>query len=147
LKLIQTHAILHQAQRERDDRGRVVATVADYAAVYELIADLIGTAVEASVPKTIRETVDAVRELTTPGRQSAVPRELLGVSFGEIARHLKLDKSTVSRRVAAATKTGYLDDRETRKGRPAQIVLSDPLPEERSILPRPDMLVPNGGVV
>src|SRR6516162_7872181 len=49
LKLIQTHAILHQVQREHDDQGRVIATVDDYAVVYELVADLIGVAVEAGI--------------------------------------------------------------------------------------------------
>jgi hypothetical protein len=55
LGLIQTHAILHQAHRERDDRGRVVATLDDYAAVYELTADLVAAGVGASVSPTVRE--------------------------------------------------------------------------------------------
>ena len=63
LGLIQTHAILHQAHRERDDRGRVVATLDDYAAVYELTADLVAAGVGASVSPTVRETVAAVAEL------------------------------------------------------------------------------------
>ena len=33
LNLIRAHALLHQASRKKDDRGRVVATLADYAAV------------------------------------------------------------------------------------------------------------------
>jgi hypothetical protein len=36
LNLIKAHAILHQASRDRDDQGRIVATVDDYAIVREL---------------------------------------------------------------------------------------------------------------
>jgi hypothetical protein len=37
LSLIKAHAILHQASRDRDDKGRIVATVDDYAIVRELV--------------------------------------------------------------------------------------------------------------
>ena len=39
LSLIQAHTILHQANRKRDDGGRVVATTQDYEAVRELVVD------------------------------------------------------------------------------------------------------------
>ena len=67
--LIKAHCFLHQASRERDAQGRIVATVDDYAAVRELVADLIGEGVNASVSRTIRETVQAVATLqaVTPG--------------------------------------------------------------------------------
>jgi hypothetical protein len=146
LKLIQMHAILHQAQGERDGQGRVIATLDDYSAVYDLVADLVGVAVEAGVSNTVRETVEAVRELTTP-RQPLSPLQVpYGVSLGKVAEHLKLDKSSTSRRVAGAISAGYLSNLEIRKGRPGRYVLGDPLPEERSILPRPDTLMANGGV-
>ena len=41
---------------------------------------------------------------------------------------LKLDKSAISRRVAAALDGGFLKNLEDRKGRPARLVLGDPLP-------------------
>jgi hypothetical protein len=134
LGLIQTHAILHQAQRERDERGRVLAKLDDYAAVYELTADLVAAGVGASVSQTVRETVAAVAELTT--RQQ--PR--IGVMLGRVAEHLELDKSSASRRVAAAIKAGYLINTEERKGRPACLELGEPLPEEREVLPSPAVL-------
>ena len=37
LSLIKSHAILHQATRERDEYGRIVATLADYARVRDLV--------------------------------------------------------------------------------------------------------------
>jgi hypothetical protein len=146
LKLIQTHAILHQVQREHDDQGRVIATVDDYAVVYELVADLIGVAVEAGISNAVRETVEAVRELTTPRQPPSSLQLLYGISLGKVADHLKLDKSSTSRRVATAINAGYLHNLEIRRGRPARLVLGDALPEERSILPRPDTFVANAGV-
>ena len=60
LSLIRAHAILHRATRDTDEQGRVVATLADYAAVYALVADLIAEAADAAVTPAVRETVEAV---------------------------------------------------------------------------------------
>ena len=46
LRLIEAHAMLHQASRERDEQGRIVATLEDYAVVYELTADLVSDGLE-----------------------------------------------------------------------------------------------------
>src|SRR5215216_2730397 len=64
LNLIRAHAVLHQASRERDGQGRIIATIEeDYAAVRELVADLVSEGIEVTVPKTVRETVEAVKRL------------------------------------------------------------------------------------
>ena len=61
LNLIRAHALLHQAQRVKDENGRILATVHDdYASVRNLVADLVAAGVETGVPKTIQETVKAV---------------------------------------------------------------------------------------
>ena len=141
LKLVQTHAILHQAQRERDDQGRVIANLDDYGVVDELAADLIEEAVEASVPKAMRETVEAVRKLT-----SSLPANRQYVSSQKLAEHLKLNKSSVSRRVTAAGTAKFIVNLEKRRGFPDCLVLGAPLPEEQSILPAPDTLMPSGDI-
>jgi hypothetical protein len=41
LSLIRAHALLHQATRERDGEGGVIASIEDYARVRELVADLV----------------------------------------------------------------------------------------------------------
>ena len=41
LAVIETVTFLYQAQRETDDRGRLVATVADYAMARPLLANLV----------------------------------------------------------------------------------------------------------
>ena len=41
LMLIRAHALLHQATRIKDNEGRMIATIADYAAVRELVAEIL----------------------------------------------------------------------------------------------------------
>lgn len=136
LSLVKTHALLHQASRERDGDGRIVATTGDYAAVRELVADLISEGIEATVPATVRETVGKVAELYADESES--------VTVAELARELKLDKSATSRRVRSATDRGYLKNLEDRRGRPARLVPGDPLPEDLEVLPEPDSLDAEG---
>ena len=88
--------------------------------------------IEATVPPTIRETVEAVKTL-----QPITPD---GVSIMQVAKHLKLDKSAASRRVAGAIERGYLTNLEDRKGKPSRLVLADPLPDDLVILPEPTEL-------
>jgi hypothetical protein len=129
LTLLEAHALLHRELRERDDHGRILATLGDYAAVRELVADLFAEGVDATVKSETRETVAAIQGL---GKDE--------VSVAEIAKFLKLDNSTVTRRVRDAVTRGYLVNSEARKGRPARIALGDPMPRDRQILPHPDDL-------
>jgi hypothetical protein len=132
LTLIGAHALLHQASRRKDCDGRLIAEIADYAAVRELVADLVAEGAEVTIKPEVRETVAAVATLLADGREE--------VRQDDIKNVLHLDKSVVSRRVAAAMDAGLLRNREDRKGRPARLVLGDPLPEEIEILPRPERL-------
>lgn len=127
LSLIKAHAILHQASRERDQAGRIVATLEDYAVVRELLADLMAEGVEAAVPPVVRETVNAVAALHADTQQD--------VTVFEVAQYLGLDKSSAWRRVKVAIKVGYLSDREWRQGQPRRLYVSAPIPEDREILP------------
>ena len=132
LTLIRSHAVLHQATRERDREGRIVATIADYAAIYALTNDLFDVAARATVAETVRETVEAVRDLIGPSQQA--------VSGTAVADALKLDTSTVSRRLHAALKDGYLENLEVRKGRPMRVVIGEPMPDKVALLPSPESL-------
>jgi hypothetical protein len=132
LSLIRAHALLHRATRECDSKGRIVATPQDYAVVRELVADLVGEAVQVSASKKTRKTVQAVAGLLAEGKPHATNKE--------IALALDLDKSATSRRVRDARTQGYLENLEEQKGRPARIVLGDPLPGDEELLPRPELL-------
>ncbi len=127
LNLIRSHAILHQASRERDHKGRVVATLDDYAVVRGLVADLVAEGLQATVPKEVRETVDTVRAMHA--------EKLRPITFARLGRRLKLDKSSAKRRAEVAMDLGYLKNHEHRKGTPAELVPGDPMPEDVQVLP------------
>ena len=132
LTLIRAHALLHQASRLRDASGRIVATVEDYAAVRELVADLVAVGAEVTVKPEIREVVETAARLLANGCKE--------VRHIDLKAELHLDKSAISRRVAGAIDSGFLRNLEDRSGRPARLVLGDPLPRDREILPSPDRL-------
>jgi hypothetical protein len=134
LNLISSHAILHQMDRDIDpESGRIFANLNDYKAVYELISDLLNDLVMATVSKTTRETVEAVKKLTE--KNNGKP-----VNISRVGKELRIDRSAASRRVAVALADEYLNNLEEREGRPARLVLGDPLPEEETILPTPEKL-------
>jgi hypothetical protein len=131
LALLKAHAILHQMSRQHDAEGAIVATLDDYRVVRELIGPIISDGVDATTSPSVRETVEAIRFLL-----ECEPE----VSLAKAAKYLKLDKSATSRRITAAVQKGYLRNLEDRKGRPARIVLGDPLPAELEVLPTVEAL-------
>jgi hypothetical protein len=130
LALIRTHAFLHQATRDRDEDGRVIASVDDYAVVRELVGSVITEGVGATVPDTVRETVAAVATLA--GAE--------GVMAVAVAEELKLDKSNVSRRLRVASEGGYVVNLEDRRGKPGRWIVGEKLPDEVDLLPDPELL-------
>jgi len=135
ITLIKAHALLHQASRD-EAGGAIIATIDDYAVVHRLVADLFSDGIDATVSPTVRETVEAVR-----GALDDCPvGDDAGVRVMAVALRLNLDKSAASRRVRAAREAGYLQDLESRPGRPARLVLGDKLPDETEILPTPEAL-------
>jgi MarR family len=132
LTLIRAHALLHQTNRHKNASGCLIANVADYAAVRDLIAELVAESAEVAIKPEVRETVGAVAKLLADGREE--------ITQAEIKKALKLDKSVVSRRVAEALDAGLLRNREDRKGRAARLVLGEPLPEAIDLLPRLERL-------
>jgi hypothetical protein len=133
LSLIKAHAILHRATRGRDEHGRIIATPADYTRVRELVSGLIAEGVEATVPKTVRETVEAVENVIDGWGEEHATNQA-------VADELEIDKAASSRRVRTAIGGGYLKNLEDRKGHPARLVLAESMPEDREILPAPDEL-------
>jgi hypothetical protein len=130
LNLIRAHALLHQTSRPRDEHGRIVAEFEDYDVVRELVADLISEGVEATVAPIVRETVQVV----------AAAQGEEGLSMAKLAALLQIDKSAASRRWTAAKAHGYLKNQETARGKPARIVVADPLPDDVEILPAVEVL-------
>jgi len=126
LNLIKAHALLHQANRQRDEQGRVVATLQDYTTIYGLVLESMAEGVQATVRQSIRKTVEAVRQIT--GMEDTA-------SVSEVAAYLQLDISSASRRCTAAARRGYLRNEARSRGQTARYVIGDPLPQEQAILP------------
>jgi hypothetical protein len=140
VELVAVHALLHRASRERDADGQIIATVADYAAVRELINDTISAGAEQTVRQTVRDTVQAVTSIL------AIKGGEAYASGAEVALKLGLHKGTVSRRIAVALEKGYLRNLAPvhhRGGRNVgqQLVLGDAMPGEELLLPKPDQVV------
>lgn len=128
LNLIRAHAVLHQAGREQNPDGRIVASLGDYGQVRELVVELVSAGVESTVPAIVRETVEVVgRLLDETGKESVTSRE--------VGEELELERGPISRRVRLSLDAGYLRNLEDRKGRPARLVLGDDMPEDLQILP------------
>ena len=134
LCLIRAHAILHQASRERDNTGRIVATIGDYDRVRELVGPLIAEGADAGVSPAICATVDTVRRLLDESGG-----EYVGMKA--IVDALSVGRSAAYDRVSRALFHGYLVDIAGRNERGKKITISGPLPGEDTFLPTGDDLV------
>ena len=87
LRAVKAHALLHRHHRQRDDKGRIVATIAepddgemparrrcmgDYEVIRELFADILAEASELTISEKLQKTIAAVkaRSRTRPRRIS-----------------------------------------------------------------------------
>lgn len=132
--LIRAHAILHQVSRDRDEHGRIIATVDDYAAVRVLVNDLVAEGVDAGVPAAVRETVEAVAaELENGTREH--------VSMRAIVDRLGVGRTATYNRVNRALVGGYLVDVAKVGERGKKIATGAPLPGAAEFLPAPQAVV------
>jgi DNA-binding MarR family transcriptional regulator len=127
LACIEVTALLHQCQRRHNENGAVIATLDDYAIARRLLAPVFDAVVAEGLTPAIRETVEAIAE----------DEEISGA---QLAARLSLARSTISHRVTQAMKKGFLENRESGRGKQARYARAAPLPEERSALPTVVML-------
>jgi hypothetical protein len=125
--LIRAHALMHQLNRDADDRDRIIATLDDYQAVRSLVDDLVAEGIGATVPASVRETVETVVRL------GAVHKA--GVPVAAVAAELKLERSAATRRLHTARDRGFLLNIEDRRGMPARYDRGEPMPGETAVLP------------
>ena len=128
--LVRAHAILHQGTRERDSDGRIIATIADYAAVRDLVADIVAESAGAAAPTAIRETVDAARTLLADAADHTTVRAL--------ADKLGIGLPATYDRVRRALEAGYLVDVAARQEKTKKLRLGAALPGDGDFLPPPD---------
>ena len=109
--------ILHQAQRQVDAQGRVVATVADYELAYPIFCKVMAQSSGKSVPDNVREVVKLIAELAgsaasrpPKGRfqrtAPAGPGSEVVISSEQIGNATGIGKSAAYRAVLAALDNG-----------------------------------------
>jgi hypothetical protein len=145
---IEAHALLHRATRREDERGRIVATFEDYEAVRRYLGEAFSERVDSTVPKSIREAVDAV-EAILKRRQAAYeqthkPGDLgdflpTDVGYSELAEELGIDPQAARRRALKALDKGWLQNM-AKPHQKARLAPGDPLPKERHLLPTLEQL-------
>jgi DNA-binding MarR family transcriptional regulator len=94
-----------------------VATIGeDYAAVRDLMGDLLATASEIKMRETIEDTIAAVRFVAARRPDPDID----GATVRQVANELDLDRSAVHRRLKAAESEGHIVNLENRKGYPVR---------------------------
>ncbi len=134
LRAIMAHALLHRDHRDRDERGRIVANLDDYAVVRDLMHGLLQETSEVKIKETTVETITAVTQATV-GMGSED-----GATGQAVAKVLKLDRSAALRRLRVAQDDGFVVNLETRRGRAGRYRTTDQKVEAETMLPTPETL-------
>ena len=125
LRAIKAHALLHRFHREKDAKGRIVATIdaiddgeagaakvkGDYEAVRDLFADIIAEAAEVKVSETVAATVEAVKAMQPADPKKDLSGNILvteGAAVLTVAQHLQIDRSVAQRRLRSAESKGLI---------------------------------------
>ena len=123
--------VIRHQHRATDEEGRLVADIADYEAVYDLVAGVY----QSSVTGLTDGVTDVVTKIAD--RQKIGPDDK--ITYAVLARELGIHRDLVRRRVASALSNGWLVNNESRKNHQADLALGDPLPEQQG-LPKPETL-------
>ncbi len=122
LEIVKVTAILYQAQREKDEQGRIVATVADFAMARPLAESLMRQAETGLNPKT-RQIAEAVCEIYND-KTNELER---WVTYKELIEKTGFTKSTISTWIQPAYEESFLENLEAIKGKKARLVPGVPL--------------------
>lgn len=133
ISLIKANALIHQLNRDVNEKGEIIAILEDYKVIYYLVNNWISYSVESSVPPNVRGVVNAVKELI---EELSVD----SVSCQQVADRLNINKSTASRNLTMAIESGYIKNLESKHGVKAKYVLDEPIIEDNSVLPHPDII-------
>jgi hypothetical protein len=132
LSLVKAVTIIRHMHR-RKDRDRFIATIEDYRTVYNLVAHHYASAVSGA-SEGVRQAVAAVAALRECSTTDPVTVSL-------VAKHLKIGKSSASRRINTALDNGWLLDKsEKAKGKSYDLHIGEPLPGDETGLPNPELL-------
>lgn len=108
---IETSAILHRAQRELDDEGRLIATLADYAHAHDAFDAGLATLYQKQVPKTALAVVIAAEGM------GATKDASVKITVSDLMKKLGITgRSLAGSRLNDATERGFLKLIEPERG-------------------------------
>jgi hypothetical protein len=122
ISLIKSVALIRHHHRQVDCQGRIMATLADYRLVRELVNDMYvdsSTGATSDVRKLV-EAVIAFNASRTEGERT---------TNTAVAKRLDIGIKQAERRAKKAIKLGWLVNREQRKYHPADYAPGEPLPD------------------
>jgi len=126
MSLIKAVSLIRHHQRQLDSEGRIVADLADYETVRELVNDMYVIS-STGVTGDIRKLVEAVTSLDhkrTDGER---------LTNTTLAKHLNIGIKQAERRAKRALKLGWLVNQEQRKYHPADYAPGEPMPETKGL--------------
>jgi hypothetical protein len=154
---IKASALLHQAQRQVDAQGRVVATIADYALAYPIFSRVMAQSSGKGISDNVREVVKLIADragsadtkptngkfqriaASRPGSEVVISSQQIGTATG-------IGKSAAYRAVLAALDLGFLTNNETRRGKSFRLVLKHDVDDVGpSLLPDPITITQESG--
>jgi hypothetical protein len=122
LSLVKVTTLIRQHHRQTDSDGRIVAELADYAYVRELVNDMFAETVSGATLDT-RALVDAVIELDKA--RTAFDR----ITSTTLANHLGIHHRAAHRRAMRALRMGWITNKEQKKHHPADWGPGEPMPQ------------------
>jgi hypothetical protein len=135
LQLIKVCALLHQRQRQLDDQGRVIASLADYAMARELVIPIFLRAIAGVTEKTM-ELVEALQHVLATKATKGIERDKARASYSDLVGETCKPKHYVSRWLRPALEIGLVDNETAgEKGRPAALKMGKFQVEEGGVLP------------
>lgn len=129
ISLVKSVALLRHVHRQRDDKSRIVAELADYAYVYRLLSEVYSGAASGAGAG-VRRAVQAVADIL---EQDGEPDDQASVTVTKVGERLGISKMQASRYVRAAIEGGWLTNSETRRGWPFKLQIGEPLPPQQGL--------------
>lgn len=126
MSLVKSMALIRQYHRQIDHHGQIIATLADYETVRELVNEMYIDSSTGAVSD-IRELVQAVIRINTSCSEG------VHITNTILSKELGTGVKQITRRAVRAIKAGWLVNREQRKSYPADYAPGEPMPEAEGL--------------
>lgn len=133
-QLVKSAALIHQLSR-KEDNGCIQATVEDYAAVYELVNEVIAIGLSAAVPDDVLAAYNAVVSI-----EDARPEAKNGVRPMWVGQKLGIMGASLTRLFKVVENYGFIRNARPFSNKLDFVVADQPPPEPQRVMPTPDQL-------